>query len=121
MSIETSEIQDAIDRIARSPDGQLLYRYLQKTLCEVSAPETGLGALREAEGRRRFAAQLMANMAEGIQDSDRHAITFARAPRSDTGARPRGAARRIGADTFVPGYSDPDTGARPGPAGGSAA
>jgi hypothetical protein len=120
--IETRHMAEAMDRIARSADGQMFYRFLQKVLCETLADGASDGALREQEGRRRFAAQLMANMAEGIQDSDRHAITFARIARSDADTRPRGAARRVTADTFVAGYSDPaDAGPASDPPGGAAA
>jgi hypothetical protein len=130
--IENKEIAEAIDRIARTPDGQVLYLFLQKVRLSIT-DDPSEGALRQHEGRRRFAAELMAYMAEGIQDSDRHAITFARAkPRSDAGAksRPRGAARRITDRTFVSGWDGPDTGPDPvastdtgpdSPGGGSAA
>lgn len=102
--IETQDIAEAIDRIARTPDGIILYRFLQKTLCAVPPSEQTDGALREFEGRRRFAAELMGHMSEGIQDSDRHTITF-----SSSGARTRdpakrGAARRVTLDTPVAGW-----------------
>lgn len=121
--IEQKDVKEAIDRIARSADGQMLYRFLQRTVCGI--PDSGMsdGALRQFEGRRSFAAELMAHMAEGIADSDRYAITFARAnPGPDAQSRPRGAGRRVTADTFVPGWDAPaGPGTEPGPAGGDAA
>lgn len=110
MSIETKDIHEAIDRLARTPDGQMLYRYLQKTLCAVMTGDHHDGALRQFEGRRIFAAELMGLMAKGIDESDRHAITFSIAgPRAV--ARTRGAGRRVTLDAPVAGYdSDPDSG-----------
>ena len=85
--IDDKDLAEALDRIARSPDGRLLYLYCQKTLCQVLPSGQTEGALREHDGRRRFASELMGRMAEGIQDSDRHAITFSvdRAARARTG------------------------------------
>jgi hypothetical protein len=71
---------DAIDRIARSDDGYMLYLYLQKALCAVGEAETSGRALRANEGRRKFAATLMGLMAKGIRESGRAAdpiVTFA--------------------------------------------
>jgi hypothetical protein len=117
--IENQAIHEALDRIARSGDGNLLYRFCQKVVCEICLDPSD-GALRQHEGRRRFAAELMAHMAEGIQDSDRHAITFARA-RSAPDTRPRGAARRVTADTTVAGWNDSPDAPNSGPTGGNAA
>ena len=66
--------KEALDRIARTPDGAILYRHLQETLCSLSPPsadDPSWGALRGNEGRRSFAADLMALMAEGIDASVR--------------------------------------------------
>lgn len=130
--ITQDDCKQALDRIARSPDGQIFYRFLQRTLCAVCL-DPDLGALRGHEGRRMFAAELMAIMAEGIADSDRYAITFVRASR-DPSAQPRarGAGRRVTDDTFVPGWDTAanvdslGAGSNPspdgsGPAGGNAA
>lgn len=68
--ISDDEINQAIDRIARTADGELLYRYLQKTLMGTlseHSPEDG--ALRCEHGMRRFASILMAKMAKGIDES----------------------------------------------------
>ena len=110
--ITSDDIADVMDRIARSPDGQLLYRYLQKVRMGLAPVDADERALPRFEGRRSFAADLMAHMGKGIADSDRYAVTFAIAEPVDTRSRPRGAGRRVTADTFVPGYSDagPDTG-----------
>jgi hypothetical protein len=109
--IENKDIKDAWDRVARTTDGLLIYRHLQRIVMGTAGPDDG--ALPRLEGRRRLAADLMAYMAEGIAENDRACVTFAVAkPVATTG--PRGAGRRITADTFVPGY---DT--EPGPGNGS--
>jgi hypothetical protein len=75
--IENKEMQEAIDRIARSADGLLLYRLLQKVLCGTVAAQNDVGALQINEGRRTLARDLMAFMAEGIAENDRACVTFA--------------------------------------------
>ena len=101
---ENEDFQEALDRIARTPDGRALYLYLQKALCSISL-DPHRGALRRHEGRRMFAAELMGLMAKGIRESDRTCITFA-----VSGAKPvsrsRGAGRRIDANTYVAGWDD---------------
>ena len=68
--IDDEQLKLAIDRIARTADGELLYRYLQKTLMGVLAEHGPADcALRTEHGRRRFAADLMAMMAKGIDES----------------------------------------------------
>ena len=107
--LENKHVIEAIDRIARTADGAILYRYLQKMLCGVAGVEASDCALRQYEGRRMFASELMGLMAGGITDSDRYAITFVRSADKRAPAS-RGAARRINADTIVPGWSDPALG-----------
>ena len=104
--INDEEMHTAIDRIARSPDGHLLYRYFQKILCGVVTDDSALPA---HNGRRRFAAELMGLMAKGIEasgGSSNAVVTFAL-----SGGRPisrsGGAGRRVsltGPNT----ESDPD-------------
>ena len=108
--IENKEMQEAIDRIARSADGLLLYRLLQKVLCGTVAAQNDVGALQINEGRRTLARDLMAFMSEGIAENDRAAVTFAIAKPERTDQRPRGAGRRIGPEHFVPGYDVDRTG-----------
>lgn len=61
----------AIDRIARSPDGRLLHRYLRRVLEAVYDLQDD-GALRQGNGRRSLARDLMRLMASGIEGlSDR--------------------------------------------------
>lgn len=67
---ESQEAKEAMDRIARTPDGFVLYRYLQKELCSI-CPENIQGALRRHEGRRSLARDLMTLMGEGIDASVR--------------------------------------------------
>ena len=66
--ITDTDLKEAIDRIARTADGEKLYRYLQKVLCGFVGPGASDCALRHLEGRRSFAAELMGLMAEGIDD-----------------------------------------------------
>jgi len=107
--IENKDMQEAIDRIARTADGLLLYRFLQKVLCGTVAAQSDHGALPFHEGRRTLARDLMAFMSEGIADNDRACITFAVAKPATVSAS-RGAGRRITADTFVAGYDIDRTG-----------
>lgn len=68
--ITDDEIDAALDRIARTPDGVLLYRFLQMTLMAALAEHAPKqSALRVEHGQRRFAAKLMAKMVKGIDES----------------------------------------------------
>jgi hypothetical protein len=68
--IDNQQIDEAIDRIARTPDGELFYRFLQMRIMGILAdPAAPDSALRIEHGRRSFAAELMAKMAKGIDES----------------------------------------------------
>jgi len=109
--ISPQMIRDALDRISRSPDGELLYRYLQKTLMGVTAQDAPDCALQRNEGRRSFASELMGFMAEGQRSGSAVSVTFSLAgPRAVS--RSRGIGRRISADTRIAGW---DTDAEPEP------
>jgi hypothetical protein len=73
----------------------------------VSQPSANDGALRQMEGRRMFASELMGHMSEGIAESDRTAITFASSAAARTSLGPRGAARRVSLDTPIAGWDGP--------------
>src|SRR6516165_3487338 len=104
--IESKDIAQAWDRIARTQDGLIIYRHLQRILMGTANADDS--ALPRLEGRRRLAADLMAFMSEGVADNDRAAVTFAVA--KPVAVSPtRGAGRRITANTFVPGYDTADT------------
>jgi hypothetical protein len=82
----------AFERTAREADGRLIYLYLQKQLCAVTAANTDDCALRRNEGRRSFASELMGLMAKGIEESggsrpDRQPVVFARREPVATGSR----------------------------------
>jgi hypothetical protein len=69
--IDQKLCEEALQRIARDAgkpgDGELLYIWLQKVLLGFPTAEAGSdisGALRENLGRRKFAAEIMAVMAE---------------------------------------------------------
>lgn len=113
---------EAIDRIARTPDGAALYVFLQRRLMSISIADSD-GALRQDQGERTFAAKLIAVMAKGIFESGgRTGITGSSSgpdgreqplvvpsPRA-VSARPEpGSRRRIGPNTRVAGYDLPDT------------
>ena len=119
MSFEIPEklMHEAIDRIARSPDGRVLYLYCQRRMMALTT--TGdIGTLQRSEGERTFAARLISLMATGISesggrtssgsgDTTEQPIVFA-VPKPRAVGGPRGAGRRIGPDTRVPGYDFPD-------------
>jgi hypothetical protein len=112
-----AQTKDAWDRLARTPDGLVIYRHLQRIR---QALATDMSALPAFEGRRSLAADLMAFMSDGIRDYDRACVTYtiAKPERTD---RPRGAGPRIGPQHFVPGYDIDRTGtaypSTPGSAG----
>jgi hypothetical protein len=112
---------EAIDRIARTPDGAALYVFLQRRLMSITPAESD-GALRQDQGERTFAAKLIAVMAKGIFESGGRAghtgssigpggseqpvvVPSPRAVRVDAGS---GTRRRITERTRVPGYDLPD-------------
>ena len=87
--ITDEDIAAALDRLARTPDGHLLYRHLQKVLCGVSRD---MGTLQEQNGRRLFASELMGLMAKGLEESDgRNTIVFARRAAAQPGGHVSGA------------------------------
>lgn len=113
-------LEEAIDRIARTPDGSLFYLYLQRRLMVVSSDVQKASALRLDEGERRFAAKLIGLMRTGIFESGRRTgsdsdpsgigsgeqpiVVPAREPARVGGSR--GAGRRVGRDTVVTGWND---------------
>lgn len=113
-------LKEAIDRIARTPEGALLYRWLQKTLFETLAGEHPDGAFREHNGKRKLASHLMGLMSRGIEDHERASCVVFRTGRSDNDRdgrfRPRPGGRRIPDDAFIPGYDIPGLKSDPGAA-----
>jgi hypothetical protein len=63
------QIKEALDRIAMTNDGKLLYLYCQQERMRITPPSIDERALPRFEGRRSFAADLMALMGEGIAAS----------------------------------------------------
>ena len=93
--IDNNRLTEALDRVARTADGLLLYRYLQKVMMSVVTPSAPKRALPVNEGRRSLAAELMGHMAEGIGENDRACVTFTvRSGGTSTGSS-RGAGRRV--------------------------
>ena len=112
--ITDKDIIEALDRVARTPDGELLYLYLQKVLMGVPT-EKKSRALTWNDARRSFASELMGFMSKGISASARSGcITFTVAQRAPVSRRTPGG-RLVTADTAVPGYDAPDSDARTGP------
>lgn len=114
------DLHEALDRIARTPDGRIFYRFLQEKLMEAIDPGSD-GALRRDLGERIFAAKLTSLMGKGIQESAGGSsiddttggaeplIVIARPKPVDVGpGRPRGNRPRVDERTFVPGYDYPD-------------
>lgn len=117
----TAECHEALDRIARTPDGAAVYVFLQRRLMTVLASDSD-GALRSDQGERMFAAKLIGLMAKGILESggrtsssgdsgtdsgEQPIVVPASQPRRVGPARNPGA-RRITERTRVPGYDPPD-------------
>jgi hypothetical protein len=122
MSYPISEkiLHEAIDRVARTHDGRMLYLFLQRRLMAVCTAEAD-SALRINEGERTFASKLIGLMAKGISEgggrtssdgdtggagSDQPIIFAVARPIAVGGSR--GAGRRIDERTRVPGYDLPD-------------
>jgi len=106
--IDFAQTKEAWDRVARTPEGLVIYRHLQRIR---QALATDMSALPAFEGRRSLAADLMAFMSDGIRDYDRACVTYtiAKPERTDQRTR-RGAGPRIGPQHFVPGYDIDRTG-----------
>jgi len=109
---------EAIDRIARTPDGRLAYLYLQRRMMEVTSLNDPC-ALSADNGERRFAARLLGLMAKGILESGGRTSSgdgtggteqpIVSPPGQPVDARgTRGAGRRITERTIVPGWNDRD-------------
>lgn len=121
IEIDQKDCREALDRIARTPDGLLLYRYLQRICLGITPASAPKRALPVNEGRRTFAAELMAHMAEGIGDNDRSCITYSIGKRAsgtgDSDAGRRGT-RRVSLDAddanpidaFIAEYNAPKPG-----------
>lgn len=117
--MEDKHLHEAIDRLARTADGRILYLFLQKKMTEVADLPTD-GALRANHGERMFASKLTGLMAKGISESGGRTSSAGGSPIGDQpiifavpiavdAGRGRGAGRRITADTRIPGY-DSDAG-----------
>ena len=113
---------EAIDRIARTPDGASLYVFLQRRLMAVPALGSR-GALRTHQGERSFASKLIGLMATGISESGgrtgHHGSSIGPDGREQpivvpvakpvrTGPERNQGGRRINESTRVPGYDRDD-------------
>jgi hypothetical protein len=113
-------IAEAVDRIARTPDGAALYVLLQRRMMTVSASVEG-GALQSDHGERTFASKLIGLMAQGIfesggrtghtgsssgPDGTEQPVVVPRAGPVSTGRSSRAGGRAITTDTIVPGWND---------------
>lgn len=112
------EVENSLDRIAMTPDGRNLYIFLQRRLMAVK-PAASDGALRQYEGERSFAHELIGLMAKGIAESVNRTSSSASSDGSPEQpvvlpsakphavGSPRGAGRRIGPDDRGFGYDHP--------------
>jgi len=89
--ITSEQINEAWDRIARSPDGHIIFWHLNKLAMALS-PD--VSALPVHEGGRILARNLMSLMARGIVDSDRYVIAITNRSAAEPDARSRSDARR---------------------------
>ena len=113
--LDFAQTKEAWDRIARTHDGLVIYRHLQRLRMGL-APD--MSALPLFEGRRSLAADLMSFMSDGIRDYDRSCVTYTIAkPAAVSGTR--GAGRRVTADTYVAGYDTADSFGAGGSSNGS--
>ena len=115
----TQACLEAIDRIARTPDGATFYVFLQRRLMAISPP-TSSGALRLDQGERTFAAKLIGAMAKGVFESGGRNSSGTSGGSTGSGEQPlivpspkpvrvagSGCSRRrVTADTTVPGWND---------------
>ena len=99
MKIDNDLVNEALQRWARTPDGVTFYVALQKVLMGVPSMNDP-GALQENLGRRKFASELMAVMAEAMSETKpsddprgRPIIYTLAGARAVAG--PRGARRRV--------------------------
>jgi hypothetical protein len=108
------ETVEAWDRVARSPDGLVIYRHLQRILMGLAISE---GALPMNEGRRSLAADLMAFMADGIRDYDRACVTYTIVAKPNAGGGSRTDVRRewLASQPWTP--ADPGTSTSTGSGG----
>jgi hypothetical protein len=113
--ISDDDMTSAIDRIGTTPDGELLYLWLQKRLNRV-AHTLDAGALQQENGQRILAAELMGHLSTGINEahagirSDRIAVF--KLPEPAPLRRAHGAARRgsfPGAESEFGPRGGPDT------------
>jgi hypothetical protein len=124
--ISTEDLRSAIQRVAQSRDGELLYLWLQKRLMALPVVGCSDSDLQKFEGGRMLAGELFGLMSEGIRlsgrDDSRRPVIFKLAGSERADSRPRFTiARRVSLDKPVPGYdADPDAPDRhpgdPGPA-----
>lgn len=120
--IEQKDWLEALKRISLTEDGWLLYCGLHKVaISMVDGADPAISALRRLDGRRSLAREMMAVMAEGIDERGKRAGTdkLSDAPVAFAQPKPvairtagRGAGRRIDANTRVPGWDrdSPDDG-----------
>lgn len=81
MTINEQDMIEAFDRIARTGDGQIAYRYFQKVLMGfLDDADPSPGALRENNARRKFASELMGLMSKGIEESGRSSTAASERP-----------------------------------------
>jgi len=105
--IDENQFDEALDRIARTPDGVLLYRFLQtKLMGTIAEHAPKQSALRVEHGERRFAQMLMARMAKGIDESGgRTDLSNSRASERTVvirrGAQPVRTGQRLSARDFL--------------------
>lgn len=112
--IDSEELLQALDRIARTSDGQLLYLYFQRVMLELPLePHPSDSALRDLNGRRSLAGELMGRMAKGMSESGsgtpaERPVVFAPRGAASLGARGSARQRLIASDPELESYRSGD-------------
>lgn len=111
-ALDNTLLKEAMTRIGRTPDGRILYLFLQKVLMGIpseSGPDD-CGALRINHGRRILASEIRNLLSEGVKQVDpgideRPVIFAATQPVALSKPGTRGARRRVSEPGTEPGTS----------------
>lgn len=72
MTINDEDMKAALDRIARTADGYIMFCYFQTLrMGFLHDPDPSPGALRENNAHRKFASEIIGLMSKGIEESGR--------------------------------------------------
>lgn len=66
--ITDEQLREAVMRVGRTADGEMLYLWCQRLLCRVLHTDDD-GALRLEQGRRLLASEIMGMLSRGLQET----------------------------------------------------